>query len=169
MSTFNSKAHYHPVSQLAGNLTNGSYMLPGNGYYSVTGAPPRVNFDHTSAIHDPKYAHSQAYRLDPVHSLLSLKKETSLTHYYSHAAEVDACRDRYIFVPKFESTQHLLNTQDSSLTPNSGLLKFKSMAEAHGHGYELNQIARLPDVDAHVLPDRSLNDDTYRLYRPEMP
>ena len=33
MSVYDSKANYHPVSQLAGNLTNGSYMLPGNGYY----------------------------------------------------------------------------------------------------------------------------------------
>lgn len=29
MSVYNSKANYHPVSQLAGHLTNGSYMLPG--------------------------------------------------------------------------------------------------------------------------------------------
>ncbi len=168
MSTFNSKAHYHPVSQLAGNLTNGAYMLPGNGYYSITGTPPRLNPDHSSTIQNPKYIHSQSYRLDPIHSLLSLKKESSLTHYYPHADEVNACRDRYIFVPKFESKDNPYNIQDSSLTPNSALMNFKSIADSR-HGYELNQIGQLPDVDAHVLPDKNLNDDTYRLYKPEMP
>jgi hypothetical protein len=94
MSTFNNKAHYHPVSQLNGNLTNGSYMLPGNGYYSVTGAPPRIKFDHVSTIADPKYIHNQSYRLDPIHSLTSLKSGSTLTKYYPHDVEVDNCRDR---------------------------------------------------------------------------
>lgn len=94
MSTFNSKANYHPVSQLAGNVTNGSYMLPGNGYYSVTGAPPRVKFDHQSTINDPKYIHSQSYRIDPIQSLLSVKNESTLTHYYRHDVQQEACRDR---------------------------------------------------------------------------
>lgn len=33
MSYLDSKANYHPVSQLAGNLPSGSYLLPGNEYY----------------------------------------------------------------------------------------------------------------------------------------
>ena len=33
MSLTDNKANYHPISQLAGNLPNGSYTLPGNGYY----------------------------------------------------------------------------------------------------------------------------------------
>lgn len=167
MSTFNSKAHYHPVSQLAGNLTNGSYMLPGNGYYSVTGTPPRVKFDHKATLNDPKYIHNQAYRIDPINSLMNLKKETSLTHYYPHAPEVEACRDRYIFVEKFASRNDM-DTQDPSLSKNPGLVQFKEIADSRRE-YHLNQVQQLPDVDAHVLPDKDHADDAYRLYEPQMP
>lgn len=76
--------------------------------------------------------------------------------------------NRYIFVPKFVSREHELNTQDPTLIENPNLMKFKEIADGR-HEYSLNQIGQLPDVDSNVLPDRNLNDDTYRLYKPEMP
>lgn len=74
MSYLDSKANYHPVSNLAGNLPNGSYMLPGNEYYSVDGKAPRLQFEHTSKINDAQYRYTQSHRIDPIHSLLSLKE-----------------------------------------------------------------------------------------------
>ncbi|CAF5111117.1 unnamed protein product, partial [Rotaria sp. Silwood1] len=44
MSVYDSKANYHPVSTLPGSLPNGSYLLPGNGYYSVEGRLPRIRY-----------------------------------------------------------------------------------------------------------------------------
>ena len=94
MSFYECKANYHPVSQLAGNLTNGSYMLTGNGYYSVTGTAPRMQFESSKLINDSKYIHSQSYRLDPIHSLLNLKSESTLTKYYHHDDQAENVRDR---------------------------------------------------------------------------
>jgi len=143
MSVYNSKANYHPVSQLAGHLTNGSYMLPGlvclifyyiyylylylrcilkgNGYYSVTGTPPRIGLDHVEAVNDSKYLHSQSYRLDPINSLTNLKENTSLTKYYNHDFQVESCRDRYLFVPKFFPRDEI------NLLPDPSLERFKEV------------------------------------------
>lgn len=67
----------------------------------MTGTAPRIRFDHSQAINDPKYLHSQSYRIDPLDSLTTIKQSTSLTKYYNHDPPVENVRDRYIFVPKF--------------------------------------------------------------------
>jgi len=42
--------------------------------HSLSGVVPRLQFDHGSKFEDPKYKYSQGYRIDPLHSLLSLKE-----------------------------------------------------------------------------------------------
>ena len=41
---------------------------------SLSGVVPRLQFDHGSKFDDHKYKYSQGYRIDPLHSLLSLKE-----------------------------------------------------------------------------------------------
>lgn len=120
MSTWNSsKANYHPVSQLAGNLPNGSYLLPGNEYYSVEGMAPRLQFEHNSKIKPNNF--SQSHRIDPIHSLMDLKRQgTTLTKYYKHQPEVEVCRDRYIFVPTY-----LPREEPNEYVKHPGLEQFK--------------------------------------------
>ncbi|RMZ93413.1 hypothetical protein BpHYR1_046562, partial [Brachionus plicatilis] len=157
MSYLDSKANYHPVSQLAGNLPNGSYLLPGTEYYSVEGKAPKLQFEHSSKINDAKYRYSQSYRIDPIYSLLSLKNETTLTKYAHHNPPVEQCRDRYLFVPKFYPRD------DPNYVENAGLNELKALAQDNRE-YRLNEIPKLPDMDTHVLPKENLDEEAFRLY-----
>jgi hypothetical protein len=106
--------------------------------------------------------HSQSYRIDPIDALTNLKQATSLTTYHHHDFPVESVRDRYIFVPKF-------NPRDEApLYHDQELARFKQMAEDPTH-YRLNQVTQLPDVDNHVLPERDMNNEAYRLYQPRYP
>ena len=73
-------------------------------------------------------------------------------------------RTRYIFVPKFVSRDE----KEPVLIQNDGLAQFKEVADKKNI-YKLNKIQKMPDVDAHVLPDQNLNDEAFRLYHPIMP
>ena len=106
--------------------------------------------------------HSQSYRIDPIDSLTSLKQATSLTKYYHHDFPVESVRDRYIFVPKFQPRD------EAPLIHDQELAQFKQMAE-DPRQYKLNQVAQLPGVDNHVLPERDMNNEAYRLYEPKYP
>lgn len=148
MSSFDSKANYHPVSQLAGNLTNGSYLLPGNEYYSVEGQAPRLQFEHNSKIDDSRHRYTQSHRIDALHSLLELKKGlptffwvnlkaisttvflllfdrqgTTLTRYHHHNPGAENCRDRYVFVPKY-----IPRAEPNELLHNPALNDFKQVS-----------------------------------------
>lgn len=124
MSQWNSsKANYHPVSQLAGNLPNGSYLLPGNEYYSVEGMAPRIQFEHNSKISSKRLSSTQAHRIDPLHSLMELKRQgTTLTKYARHQPEVEACRDRYVFVPTYMPRE-----EPNEYVKHAGLEEFKKV------------------------------------------
>lgn len=130
MSQWNSsKANYHPVSELAGNRPNGSYLLPGNEYYSVEGMAPRLQFEHSSKISPSRVQYSQSHRIDPLHSLMELKRQgTTLTKYSIHQPQVEMCRDRYIFVPTYLPRQEPNEyVKDASLEQFKRVSAFKQI------------------------------------------
>ncbi|CAF0984524.1 unnamed protein product [Rotaria magnacalcarata] len=162
MSVYNSRAHYHPVSTLPGSLPNGSYLLPGNGYYSVAGRLPRLRYDTQKFLNDPKYTYSQSYRIDAMQALQNVKKGTSLPRYYSYYPHFEAARERYVSVPK-----HFPNENPSSYD-HKGLQHFKNLASS-SDSYALRSVSTLPPVDYVTLPAADQNDEIYRSYQPKMP
>ena len=183
-----SKENYHPVSVLNGRLPNGSYTLPGNGYYSVEGIAPRLRFEYSSRINDDKIKYSQSFRIDPYESLYSLKDQgTTLTRYHNRNYAAEQCRDRYTFVPKYVPRSDPAHLHHAGLTKlqqvrlgfssrlivaiNSNFLNAYSgskLAEDRSE-YRLNKVAELPKVDYNVLPKQDMNDDIYRRYGAKMP
>ena len=93
--------------------------MKSNLFNRVTGAAPKLGTNHTSCINNPKYKHSQSYRIDPHHSLMKLKEESSLTRYYHHDSPVETVRDRYIFVPTSQPRD------EPAEVPNQSLRQFQ--------------------------------------------
>jgi hypothetical protein len=189
MSVYNNKANYHPLSNLNGHAPSGSYLLPGTEYYSVDGKAPRLQFEHNSKINDAKYRYSQHHRIDPIHSLIKLKEESSLTRYYPHNEAAELCRERYIFVPKslprqepnelhHEGLEELKNVDLLFFLITNKILKslifllfsydFFKLARERSE-YKLREISKLPDSISHALPQADLNEDAYRIYEAKYP
>ena len=124
MSVYNNKANYHPLSNLNGNAPSGSYLLPGTEYYSVDGKAPRLQFEHLSKIGGVERRYSQHRHIDPIHALMQLKQESSLTRYYAHGDDQQAamCRERYVFVPK------ALPRQEPNELHHAGLEELKNVS-----------------------------------------
>ncbi|CAF1169240.1 unnamed protein product [Adineta steineri] len=162
MSVYNSKANYHPVSALPGSLPTGSYLLPGNGYYSVQGQLPRLRYDSQKFLNDPKYAYSQSYRIDAMQALQNAKKGTSIPRYYSYYPHFEAARERHIFVPKYYPNEN------PSCYEHKGFEHFKNLA-SNSDGYALRSVNTLPPIDYVTIPKPDENDDVYRAYQPRMP
>ncbi|CAF4089612.1 unnamed protein product [Rotaria sordida] len=162
MSVYDSKANYHPVSTLPGSLPHGSYLLPGNGYYSVEGRLPRLRYDTQKFLNDPKYTYSQSYRIDAMQALQNVKKGTSLPRYYTYYPHFEAARERHIFVPKY------FPNENPSCYEHKGLQHFKDLA-SNSQRYALRSINSLPPIDYVTIPQSDQHDEIYRTYQPKMP
>ncbi|CAF0782891.1 unnamed protein product [Rotaria sordida] len=162
MSVYDSKANYHPVSTLPGSLPNGSYLLPGNGYFSVEGRLPRLRYDTQKFLDDPKYAYSQSYRIDAMQALNNAKKGTSLPRYYSYYPHFEATRERHIFVPKY------FPNENPSCYEHKGLKHFKDLA-SNSETYALRSVNSLPPLDYVTIPKSDQNNEIYRTYQAKMP
>lgn len=85
-----------------------------------------------------------------------------MTKYHHHNPPVEACRDRYLFVPTFVPRDHFTNV------PNKEFTEFKRVANDNS-GYHLNKVSQLPNFDYNVLPENDMNDEAYRLYNAKNP
>jgi hypothetical protein len=87
----------------------------------VDGKAPRLQFEHDSKINDARFRYSQHHKIDALHSLAQLKQDTTLTRYYPHNERAEACRDRYVFVPR------ALPRQEPNELHHSGLEQMKTV------------------------------------------